>query len=161
MLTMLPPSGPKCLAASREARIRARTLRSNCLWKLPSVIPSRGENSEIPALLTRFAEGLFRFGKKALDIGLLGDIGLHGDGFAALCGYVRNHAVGALFARGVVDHDRRAFGRQMAGDGSANSRRCAGGERHFSLELFRHDLPPCGFASLFFVFYPKDARAEG
>jgi predicted permease len=45
MLTMLPPDGPKCRAASCDARIRPSTLRSNILWKCSAVTSSSGANS--------------------------------------------------------------------------------------------------------------------
>ena len=45
MLTMLPPSAPKCLTASCVARSRPSTLRSNWLWKCSAVTFSIGANS--------------------------------------------------------------------------------------------------------------------
>ena len=46
---------------------------------------------------------------------------MHGDGFATLGFNVRNDAIGAVLARGVVDDDRRAFRREAFGDSRANA----------------------------------------
>jgi hypothetical protein len=45
---------------------------------------------------------------------------LHGDRFAALGFNVRNDAISAVLARGIVDDDRRAFRREPFGDSRAN-----------------------------------------
>ena len=45
MLMTLPPSGPKCVAASWVARIRPSTLVLNCRWNSSSVTSPSGENS--------------------------------------------------------------------------------------------------------------------
>ena len=45
MLMMLPPEGPKCLTASCVVSNSPSTLSSNCLWKCPALIASKGANS--------------------------------------------------------------------------------------------------------------------
>jgi hypothetical protein len=87
------------------------------------------------------AERLLRLGEQALDVRLSRDIGLHRNGLAALAGDLGHHAVGAVLAGGVVDDDRRAFIRQMLGDGGANPLGCPGHDRHLVREL-AHVLVP-------------------
>ncbi len=55
------------------------------------------------------AECSLRLCEDFFHIRRLCDIALHGDRFAALGFNVRNDAIGAVLARGIVDDDRRAF----------------------------------------------------
>jgi hypothetical protein len=67
------------------------------------------------------AECLLRLCENFLDIDRLCDIALHGDRFAALGLNVRNDALSAFLARGIVDDDRRTFRREAFGDSRANA----------------------------------------
>jgi hypothetical protein len=98
----------------------------------------------MPALFTRMSSGpnaFFASENRRSTVRLLRDIGLHRNGLAALAGDLGHHAVGAVLAGGVVDDDRRAFIRQMRGDGGADSLGCAGHDRHLVREL-AHVLVP-------------------
>ena len=44
MLTIDPPSGPKCLTASCDAKSSPSTFRSNILWKCSGVTSASGAN---------------------------------------------------------------------------------------------------------------------
>ena len=46
---------------------------------------------------------------------------MHGNRFAALGFDVRDDAISAVVARGIVDDDRRAFRREAFGDSRANA----------------------------------------
>ena len=87
------------------------------------------------------AVGGFGLGEESRDVGGFGDVGLHGDGFAALGCDVLHNGVGAGFAAGVIDDDGSAFGCQMFGDGGADSLGGSGNYRYFSSE-FAHFLFP-------------------
>jgi len=67
------------------------------------------------------AERLLRLREDFLHIRRLGDVAMHGDRFAALGFNVRDDALSAFLARGVVDDDRRPFGREPFGDSRANA----------------------------------------
>src|SRR5262249_38908883 len=89
MLTMLPPAGPKYLSASREARSRPRTFRSNCLWKCSTVTSSSRQNSYRPALLTRMSSApnaRSASHEEPANVGLVRDVGLYGDRLPAAPG---------------------------------------------------------------------------
>ncbi len=59
------------------------------------------------------AERLFRFLEEPLDVGLFGDIGLHGDGLASFLFDLTDDAVRAGFAGGIIHDDRRASRREF------------------------------------------------
>ncbi len=81
--------------------------------------------------------------EEAPDIGCLGYIPLHGDCFAAIFHDLRNDAVGALFARGVVDHYGRAFRRQALGNTRTDALRSTCDDCDFVLQ-FAHVYSPAG-----------------
>ena len=80
--------------------------------------------------------------KRRLDVGLLGDVGLHGDGLAALAGDLGDDAVGPLLAGGVVDDDGGPLGGQVLGDGGADALGRPGDDRDFAREFLRHGIAP-------------------
>ena len=81
------------------------------------------------------AVGFFGFGEEAGDVGLFGDVGLDGDGFAAVGGDFGDDFVGAGFAGGVVDDDGGAFGGERFGDGCADAFGGAGDDRDLIFEF--------------------------
>src|SRR3984957_9844173 len=83
--------------------------------------------------------GLLGFGEELVDVGLLGDVALNGDGFAALADDFVDDFVRALFAGGVINDDRGAFGAELPGDGGADAFRCAGDDRYFPFEFLGHE----------------------
>ena len=95
-------------------------LRSHVLDR-PELVDSRVVHQHI-----ELAVRLFRLGEEPLDVGLLADVGLHGDGFAALGPDVGDHLVRALFAAGVIDHYLRALGGEMLRDRRPDAFGCAG-----------------------------------
>src|SRR5262249_56226385 len=88
------------------------------------------------------AERLLRLGEKALDVGLPGRVGLHGDRPAALARDLGEDAVGALLAGGVVDDHRRPLVGEMLRDGSADALRRAGEDGYFPLKSLQHGVAP-------------------
>jgi hypothetical protein len=56
------------------------------------------------------AKCLHGFGHHRFHMAGVGEIAVHGNGFAALSGSLRDHALGRLFAGAVVDGDRRTLG---------------------------------------------------
>jgi hypothetical protein len=76
--------------------------------------------------------------EQSADVGLLGHVGLHGDGLAAAAGDLRNHPVGPVLAGRVVDHHGRPLGRQVLGDGSSDSLGCAGDDGDLTVQFLRH-----------------------
>ena len=87
-------------------------------------------------------ELVLRFGEQPLDVGRVGDVGLNGHRLAAILRDLADDAVGGFLAGGVVDDDGRAFGREMPGDGCADSLRGAGDDGHFAEKLLGHDMIP-------------------
>ena len=61
-------------------------------------------------------ECLLRLGEEPMDVGLVGDVCLHGDRPAALGGDFRDDAVGARLARAVVNDHGRTLSRQVLRD---------------------------------------------
>ena len=61
-----------------------------------------------------------RLGEDFFNIRRLCDITSHGDRFAPLGSNVRNDAISAFLARGIVDDNGRAFRRKTFGDSRAN-----------------------------------------
>jgi len=57
-------------------------------------------------------KGFYGLGEKARDVGLLGDVALHGDGFAALGGDFFDNLVGAFLAGRIIDSRLRHLQRQ-------------------------------------------------
>src|SRR5271168_1865267 len=72
------------------------------------------------------AVSLLCFGEEAGDIGLLGDVALYGDGFAAFAGDVGDDFVRACLAGGIVDDYGGAFGGERLGYRCADAFRGAG-----------------------------------
>jgi len=81
------------------------------------------------------AEGGYGFGEKAIDIGFLRDVRLHGDGFAALAGDVGDDAIRAFFARGIIDDDGSTGVTKVCRNGCADTFRCAGDDGDFTAEF--------------------------
>ena len=75
-----------------------------------------------------------RFGDEPGNIRRFGDAGLDRDGLAAEVGDLLHDTIRALAAGSVVDDDRRAFGGEMAGDGSADALGGAGDDGNFTRE---------------------------
>ena len=97
----------------------------------------------MPALLTRMSSlpnAFFVSANRRLDVGLFGDVGLHGDGLAALAGDFGDDPLGVFRAAGVIDHDRGPLGRQMLGDRRTDALRRPRDDRDFSRK-FRHGSP--------------------
>jgi len=70
----------------------------------------------------QLARRLFWFlREEADDVGCLRDVGLHGDGFAALGGDLLHDAIGAFLAGGVIDDDGGALSGKRDGDRRADS----------------------------------------
>ena len=112
----------------------------------------------MPALLTStssVAERLLGFGEQACDVRFLGDVALHGNGLAARAGDFGDDLVRASFTGSVIDDDRRAFRREMFGDGRADAFGRAGDDRDLACEFFRlFVLIFCSFCfGLLFVVY--------
>ena len=61
---------------------------------------------------------------------------MHGDSLAACAGDFGDDLVRARFAGGVVDDDRRAFRREVFGDGRADAFGRAGDDGDFACEFF-------------------------
>ena len=66
------------------------------------------------------AEGFFGFGEETADVGLIGEVGLHGDGLAAVALDLTHNAVGTVLARAVVDDDGGALGGEVQRDRGAD-----------------------------------------
>ena len=72
---------------------------------------------------------------ETLRLGGLGDIALHGDGFATGGCDGGDHGVRAGLAGGVVDDDGGAFGGERLGDGGADTLGCAGDDCDFTCKF--------------------------
>ena len=81
------------------------------------------------------AEGGYGFGEKAIDIGFLRDVRLHGDGFAALAGDVGDNAIRAFFARGIIDDDGSTGVTKVGRNGGADTFGGAGDDGDFTAEF--------------------------
>ena len=92
------------------------------------------------------AERLLRFGEQAVNVHLLGNVALHGNGLAARAGDFGDDLVRAGLAGSVIDDDRRAFRREMSGDGSADAFGCARDDGDLACEFF------VMFVLIYFVF---------
>ena len=95
----------------------------------------------MPALLTRMSSvpnASFGLREEAADVGLLGDVGLDGDGLAALAGDLGDDAVGPLLAGGVVDDHRRPFGGEVLRDRRPDALGRAGDDGDLAREFLRH-----------------------
>src|SRR4029077_1921058 len=66
------------------------------------------------------AVGLLGFGEQPIDVGWLGNVGLHRNGFAARAGYFGYDAISVFLAGGIIDDHRRAFARELLRDGGAD-----------------------------------------
>ena len=84
----------------------------------------------------QLAEGFLGFGEQTFDVRLFGDVALHGDRLAARAGDFGDDLVRARFAGSVIDDDRRAFRREMLGDGRADAFGRARDDRDFAREFF-------------------------
>jgi len=97
-----------------------------------------GEKAKIALM----AVGFLGFREEAVDVRLLGHIGLHGDGLAAFSGDFSDDLVRTFLAGGIVHDDGSACVRQMFGDGSADAFGCAGDNGHLArkfLGVSTHD----------------------
>ena len=89
-------------------------------------------------------EGLLRFRKETLHVGRFRDVALDRDRLAALASDLRDHAVRALFAGGIVHHHRGARRAQALRDRRADTLRCARHDSHLASQFasFAHvDTP--------------------
>src|SRR5262249_39400142 len=73
---------------------------------------------------------------------LVRDIGLHGDGLAALVLDLGHDLVRSGAAGCIIDDDGGAFDRELPGDLGPNALRCPGYHRHLTVQFLRHDQPP-------------------
>src|SRR5213078_5360447 len=80
------------------------------------------------------AEGGYGFGEKAIDIGFLRDVRLHGDGFAACAGDVSDDAIRAFFAGGIIDDDGSTGLTKVCRNGGADTFGGAGDDGDFTAE---------------------------
>jgi hypothetical protein len=87
------------------------------------------------------AEGLFRLGEEASDVGLLRYVCLHGDGLATRGGDAGDHVVRSGLAGRVVDDHRSALGCERTCDLRADALRCSGYDSDFICKL-AHDVLP-------------------
>jgi hypothetical protein len=76
------------------------------------------------------------------DVRLLRYVRLNSNGMATMAGNFSDNTVGTFSAGSVIHDNRRAFGRQILGDGRADSFGRASNYRDFSCKLFRHDMSP-------------------
>ncbi len=144
ILTMLPPSGPKYFAASWDGEDQAEHVEIEQLVEvLFRDALDRGKlvNPRVVDQDVEPAECLVRLGEETTNIGLFRDVGLDRDGPAAVFENLGNDSVSSVLARGVIDDDGCALGRQMLGDRCADSLGCARNDRDLVLK-FAHDLSP-------------------
>jgi hypothetical protein len=86
-------------------------------------------------------ERLHGRGHDFFHIAGVGEIAVHGSGFAALGGDRCDHALGRRFAGAVVDGDRRTLGGEANRDLGADTLGCAGYQRHFAFKSPGHLAP--------------------
>ncbi len=77
-------------------------------------------------------ERFLRLGKKALNVGLLGDVRLDSDGLAPVANDLGHDAIGPFLAGRVIDDHRGALGGQVQRDGGSDPLGRAGHHRDFS-----------------------------
>src|SRR5262245_13187416 len=87
-------------------------------------------------------ECLFRFDKETIDLGRLGEIGLNSDSLAAFAFNLLDDAIGTLLTGGIIDDYGSAFRGQLPGDGRTDAFGSTRNDRHFALQLLRHDWTP-------------------
>ena len=88
------------------------------------------------------AECFLRLREEALDLRLFCYVGLHSNGLSTVACNLVDHAVGPLFAGGVVDDHGGALGCQMLGNSGADSLGCSRHHCNFICKFLRHEISP-------------------
>ena len=141
MLIMLPPSGPKSLIASCEAKKHTEHIEIEVLMKMFFVDLLEGTEFINPCIVDediQLAECFLRFVKKAADFRRYGHVGLYGECFPPSRGDVRDDGIGACFAGCVIDDDGGTLRGKMFRNGSADAFRGAGDQCDLACEFLGH-----------------------
>nr|WP_287196500.1 hypothetical protein [Mesorhizobium sp.] len=84
---------------------------------------------------------LLGFIEQPANVGNAGDIGLNGDGFAAILADGSNGFLGGFLVADIVDDHGRPVCREPLGDGAADAARTARHERDFAFKRMIHSCP--------------------